>query len=106
MAWKKGQSGNPKGRPARLVEKSYLEVTLASVSLADWKKVVSRAKKEAQAGGADGARAREWLAKYLMPEHTIVERWLPGNECPNRIEGELAFTDCERGQQPKNGIQA
>jgi len=61
----KGVSGNPAGRPKREVERAYLDATLATVSPADWQKVVAKALQDAMAGDA---AARAWLSKYLLPQ--------------------------------------
>jgi hypothetical protein len=57
-----GNPGGP-GRPPRSVEKSYLTATIASVSLAAWRRIVIRARQQAEDGDA---RAREWLSKLLV----------------------------------------
>jgi hypothetical protein len=51
------------GRPARLVERQFLQVFSDSVSLEDWRKVVESAVQNAVKGDA---RARDWLGRYLM----------------------------------------
>jgi len=60
-----GNPGNPnaRGRPRRAVEQAYLDVTIASVPVARWKKVVMRALEQAEEGDAT---ARAWLGKYLI----------------------------------------
>lgn len=63
-SFKKGNPGGP-GRPRRETEREYLEATLGVVSLADWKAVVRKALKDAKAGDH---RAREFLAKHLLPK--------------------------------------
>ncbi len=59
----KGNPGGP-GRPPRAVELDYLVALRDGVSLADWAKVIGRALEDALSGDH---RAREWLAKYLLP---------------------------------------
>lgn len=59
-AWKPGQSGNPRGRPPRVVEQEYLSALMTSCTLTDWKRIVRRAV-------AGDGKAREWLARYLAP---------------------------------------
>ena len=58
----KGNAGGP-GRPRRAVEVEYLAKLGETVSLADWQKVVAKAKKDAIAGDA---RARDWLSRFLL----------------------------------------
>ncbi len=60
----KGSSGGP-GRPKRATEQEYLATLGEAVSLADWREVVVRAMSDAKTGDA---KAREWLAKYLIGE--------------------------------------
>jgi hypothetical protein len=72
--FQKGNPGGP-GRPKRAVEQSYLDVTVASVSAEDWRKVVLKAVKQTQAGDH---RARDWLGRMLVgtdpiPLTTLVE---------------------------------
>jgi hypothetical protein len=58
----KGHPGGP-GRPRRAVEQEYLAVLNAAVTLDTWQQIVERAVENAKAGDA---KAREWLAKYLI----------------------------------------
>ena len=58
-----GNPGGP-GRPARCVEREYLEVTIGSVSPAQWRRIVKKAVADAEAGDS---RAREWLSRWLLP---------------------------------------
>lgn len=51
------------GRPARVVEELYLEVTKGTITAEDWAAIVNVAKEQALGGDR---YAREWLAKYLM----------------------------------------
>ena len=66
--WPKGVSGNPKGRPKRAFERAYLDATIGSVSLADWSDIIGKAVEQARDGDD---RARNFLAKYLMPEQAL-----------------------------------
>jgi hypothetical protein len=61
----KGNPGNhgATGRPKRKVEESYLDATVAIVTLDHWRIVVARALKQAVEGDA---KAREWLGKVLL----------------------------------------
>jgi len=51
------------GRPARVVEELYLEVTKSAITGEDWAAIVGVAKEQALKGDR---YARDWLAKYLM----------------------------------------
>jgi hypothetical protein len=57
-----GNPGGP-GRPRRAVEHDYMAVVGDSVSLEDWRAVVSKALANAKRGDS---RARDWLTKYLL----------------------------------------
>jgi len=57
-----GNPGGP-GRPRRPVEQEYLATLNAAVTLDTWRQIVQRAVSDAVEGDA---KAREWLAKYLM----------------------------------------
>ena len=88
MPFKKGQSGNPKGRKPREVEKDYLARLRARVSPSDWEAIVDKAIQGAKRGeGAD----RKFLADYLIGlpvqrvEHTV----------PNKIVFEVRYKDTD-----------
>ena len=51
------------GRPSRQTEQDYLAVTIAEVSLDDWRAVVRQALKDAKKGNG---YARQWLSEYLI----------------------------------------
>ncbi len=71
-----GGPGGP-GRPSRVVERAYLDATIASVSLADWSAIVGRAVEQARDGDD---RARAFLAKYLLPDRALDAREEPSAE--------------------------
>jgi hypothetical protein len=60
--FKEGNKASP-GRRRAETEKQYLEATYTSVSIADWRKVVSKALVQAQKGDY---QARRWLSDYLI----------------------------------------
>lgn len=57
-----GNSGGP-GRPKRAVELEYIKALADTVTLDDWRAVCQSALEAAKAGDA---KAREWLAGYLI----------------------------------------
>ena len=61
--FKKGQTGNPAGRPSREVERRYLEVMKSATTEQDWFEITQRAIKDAKRGDA---QARKWLSDYLI----------------------------------------
>ena len=61
--FKKGQSGNPKGRAPRKKEERFMEVSIAAVSLKDWREIIKMATKQAKRGDT---QARRFLADYLL----------------------------------------
>jgi hypothetical protein len=61
--FRKGISGNPKGRPPKERELRFYEITLQAVTFDDWKEIVKKAVQQAKRGDA---QARKWLADYLM----------------------------------------
>lgn len=67
-SFKPGHPGGP-GRPRRQTERQYLDATIASVSLAAWRKIVRKAVEDAEAGDA---KSREWLSKILIGDNPAV----------------------------------
>lgn len=57
-----GNPGGP-GRPRRVVEREYLAALADAVPLETWRKICKAAVDAAKAGDA---RARDWLARYLL----------------------------------------
>jgi len=53
------------GRPSRASELAYLNATLATVTIQDWVQVIQKALDQAKEGDA---RARDFLASYLLPK--------------------------------------
>ena len=63
-----GNGGGP-GRPRRPIEREYIAALSDTISLDDWRAIVSKAKTLALAGDS---KAREWIAKYLLGETPIT----------------------------------
>jgi len=59
----KGETGNPKGRPAKEREGRYYEILMSTVTFEVWAEIVKKAAEQARKG--DQA-ARKWLADYLV----------------------------------------
>ena len=58
----RGNAGGP-GRPKRVTERHYLDVMQISCSPEKWREIIEKAVTDAKNGDA---KAREWLASYLM----------------------------------------
>ncbi len=52
------------GRPPLAREEQYAEATIANCSLGEWGEIVAKAVEQAKAGDS---RARDFLARYLLP---------------------------------------
>lgn len=65
-----GNAGGP-GRPPRRVEADYLAALTESVTIDDWKAIVTRAVVDAKNGNA---KAREWLGKHLSPSNSNANK--------------------------------
>lgn len=63
MTFEKGQSGNPKGRPKRLIEEKFLKKISSSVTITEWREIIKKAVDQAKRGDP---RARQWLSEYLV----------------------------------------
>ena len=74
----KGHGGGP-GRPKKATEETYLLVTAAACSPAQWQEIVKRAVKDAKAGDY---QARAFLAKFLIGD--------PGKKAAPDLSGALA----------------
>ena len=68
--FKKGESGNPKGRAPKKREERYYEILTTTVTFEDWARIVRKAAEQAKRG--DQA-ARTWLGNYLIgkPDENI-----------------------------------
>ena len=58
----KGNGGGP-GRPPKVREERFYEITLSSVTFDDWKAIVRKAVSQAMKGDST---ARKWLSDYLL----------------------------------------
>jgi len=77
--WLKGQTGNKDGRLTRQTETEYLEVTMREVTSEKWAEVIKLALEDALDQDLTAhvrARAREWLAKYLIGEPSQLHQML------------------------------
>lgn len=89
--------GNPgnrhaRGRPRRAAEQAYLDATIASVPLADWRRVAEKALAQAKAGDA---KAREWLSRMLVGSDPI-----PLTQLVEELQAELERI--QHGNHPGN----
>jgi hypothetical protein len=82
--FKKGASGNPRGRPARDRERRYLEIAKTAVTFEQWRGIIKAAADDALAGDA---QARRFLADYLIgPPGKLRERADADEQAPVVVE--------------------
>jgi uncharacterized protein DUF5681 len=65
MPFKKGQSGNPKGRKSKPTEEKYLRLLREAVSDDDWKDAIKAMLRQAKCGDVAAFKA---IAEYLTPK--------------------------------------
>ena len=58
-----GKGNRSGGRPRKEVEDQYLQALRTSISIQDFKKIVTRAVKDAKGGDKS---ARDWISKYCI----------------------------------------
>lgn len=71
--WKKGQSGNPKGRPSREIEREYLDIMVSKCTPERWAKICERAVHDAEKGDK---YARDWLGAHMVGEPAKVHEYM------------------------------
>ena len=99
--WLKGTSPNPAGRLPRQTETKYLEVTMEECTTDEWAHIIQIAvadAKDTEATPHVRARAREWLAKYVIGEPSQLHQLLYKEE--RRFEIVVRFGDEEQRQLP------
>jgi hypothetical protein len=75
--WRAGFSGNPQGRLPRQTETAYLETTMREVTVDKWAEIIQLALDDALGENPHvRARAREWLAKYVIGEPSQLHQLL------------------------------
>ena len=70
------------GRSKRAREERYYEITINTVSFADWQAIVAKARDQAKKGDSV---ARKWLSDYLVGP--------PVQKNETNLTGEIAFVD-------------
>ena len=81
-----GFSGNLQGRLPRQTEAKYLDATMRTVSVESWAEICQQALQDATDKDPQvRARAREWLAKYLIGEPSQLHQLLYREERDIRI---------------------
>lgn len=81
-----GFSGNLQGRLPRQTEAKYLDATMKTVSVESWAEICQKALEDAlDVDPQVRARAREWLAKYLIGEPSQLHQLLYREERDIRI---------------------
>ena len=71
--WKPGQSGNPKGRPSKEVEREYLDIMITACTPERWANIVERAIHDAEKGDKF---ARDWVSAHLIGEPKRVHEYM------------------------------
>ena len=99
--WLPGQTGNKDGRLPRQTEAKYLDVTMKEVTVEKWADVIVLALEDALNEDVSAhvrARAREWLAKYLIGEPSQLHQLLYKEE--RKFEIIVRFEGDERKALP------
>ena len=100
--WLKGTSPNPAGRLPRQTEAKYLEVTMEKCTTDEWADIIQIAVQDAKDLDATPhvrARAREWLAKYVIGEPSQLHQMLYKEE--RKFEIIVKFGDDEPKALPE-----
>jgi hypothetical protein len=80
-----GNPGGP-GRPRRAVEQDYLATLADAVPLKKWKRIVSRAVEDAEAGDA---KARRWISEHLVGRQPDALTALAATELAGTLDDEI-----------------
>lgn len=100
--WLPGQTGNKDGRLPRQTETEYLNVTMRVCTPEKWAKVIALAMDDALSTDETAhvrARAREWLAKYVIGEPSQLHQMLYKEE--RTFEIIVRFGDEEQKALPE-----
>src|SRR5262245_34063085 len=97
--FKRGYGGGP-GRPCRQTEQTYLHVLIETVPPDQWRKVCEKALAQALEGDA---KAREWLANYLIGRPTQAVEVNETRDSPLSLD---AILEVIREAVPDGAVQA
>ena len=100
--WLKGQTGNKDGRLPRQTETKYLDIIMRECTGEEWAEVIKLALRDAKDEEESAhvrARAREWLAKYLIGEPSQLHQLLYKEE--RTFEIVVRFGDEEQRALPE-----
>ena len=99
--WIQGQTGNTAGRPRRDIERKYLDAMMTKVSIEDWAGITAKAVAQSLNGDA---KAREWLARYLLGDPIHIHEYLFAKQEDVTIR--VVFEGGGRPQLPPGEVEA